>query len=62
MPPDNSTINQPIVNQLAVNQPTVNQPTAMLARANPTIYSAAFVSVDVPSHPYGTRTLAQLYG
>ena len=58
---NNSTVNQP-----AVNQPAINQPAAMLAWANPMVYPAASASVDVPSHPYGTRrkiqTLAQLYG
>ena len=51
--------------KIATNNSAVNQLVTMLAQAKPTTYLVASASVDVLSHPYGTRrkirTLAQLY-
>ena len=49
----------------ATNNFVVNLLVTILTQAKPATYSVASASVDVPSHPYGTRrkirTLAQLY-
>ena len=51
--------------KIATNNSAVNQLVTMLTQAKPATYSVASASVDVPSHPYGTRrkirTMAQLY-
>ena len=51
--------------KIATNNSAVNQLVTMLTQAKPVAYSVASASVEVPSHPYGTRrkiwTLAQLY-
>ena len=51
--------------KIATNNSAVNQLVTMLTQAKPAAYSVASASVDVPSHPYGTRrkirTMAQLY-